>query len=115
MRCCFITATPLFVIKPRNSIGGLGLLRWLSVTLLSALLLSPLLKSFFTETKKPIVVLAQDQSESVAGVDLQGAMLWNNISKIGASLKNALSENYEVHELAFGDQVREGCGFQFHR
>ena len=36
----------------------LGLMRWITVTLLSALLLSPLLKSFFTETKKPIVSTA---------------------------------------------------------
>ena len=52
----------------------LGLLRWLSVTILSALLLSPLLKRFINETKKPIVVLAQDQSESVA-TDLKGQLL----------------------------------------
>lgn len=52
----------------------LGLLRFLTVTLLSALLLSPLLKSLLTETKKPVIVLAQDQSESAAA-DLQGAAL----------------------------------------
>jgi len=89
----------------------LGLLRWLSVTLLSALLLSPLLKSFFTETKKPIVVLAQDQSESIA-TDLQGETL-ERYKQDWAALKNSLSENYEVHELAFGDQVREGVDFNF--
>jgi hypothetical protein len=89
----------------------LGLLRWLSITLLSALLLSPLLKSFFTETKKPIVVLAQDQSESVA-TDLQGES-FERYKQDWSALKNSLSENYEVHELAFGDQVREGVDFQF--
>lgn len=89
----------------------LGLLRWLSITLLSALLLSPLLKNYLNETKKPIVVLAQDQSEST-GNDLKGADLdrykedWNG-------LKSSLSDDYEVHELAFGDQVREGVDFNF--
>lgn len=89
----------------------LGLLRWLSITLLSALLLSPLLKNYLNETKKPIVVLAQDHSEST-GNDLKGANLerytedWNG-------LKNSLSDDYEVHELAFGDQVREGVDFNF--
>ena len=43
----------------------LGIIRFLGVTLLSMLLLSPLLKSLITETKKPVVVLAQDQSESI--------------------------------------------------
>ena len=89
----------------------LGLMRWITVTLLSALLLSPLLKSFFTETKKPIVVLAQDQSESVA-TDLQGEAL-EHYKQDWSALKNSLAENYEVHELAFGDQVREGVDFNF--
>jgi hypothetical protein len=89
----------------------LGILRFLAVTILSALLLSPLLKSYFTETKKPIVVLAQDQSESTA-TDLKGEIL-DKYKQDWTSLKDALSESYEVHEIAFGDQVREGVDFQF--
>jgi hypothetical protein len=89
----------------------LGVLRFLTVTLLSALLLSPLLKNMLTETKKPVVVLAQDQSES-AGTDLQGEAL-NTYKQNWQALKDGLSENYEVHELAFGDQVREGVDFNF--
>lgn len=87
----------------------LGLLRWLAVTLLSALLLSPLLKSYFNETKKPIVVLAQDHSESVA-TELKGESL-ERYKQDWTALRDALSEQYEVHELAFGDQVREGIDF----
>ncbi|HNG89596.1 MAG TPA: hypothetical protein PK858_05310, partial [Saprospiraceae bacterium] len=91
--------------------GWLGALRWLVVTLLAALLLSPLLKNLVTETKKPIVVLAQDQSESIAA-DLQGPAL-EQYKQQWVSLRDALADNYEVHELAFGDQVREGVDFQF--
>jgi len=86
-------------------------LRFLTITLLSALLLSPLLKSVITETKKPVVVLAQDHSESLS-TELRGEGLdkyrdnWN-------ALRDALSENYEVHELAFGDEVRETVDFKF--
>jgi len=87
----------------------LGLLRWLTVTLLSALLLSPLLKSYFNETKKPIVVLAQDHSESVAN-DLKGEAL-ERYKQDWTALRDALADQYEVHELAFGDQVREGVDF----
>lgn len=89
----------------------LAVLRFLVVTLLSALLLSPLLKSLLTETKKPVVVLAQDQSES-AVADLQGEAL-NTYKQNWQALKDGLAENYEVHELAFGDQVREGVDFNF--
>lgn len=89
----------------------LAALRWLAVTILSALLLSPLLKSIQTETKKPVVVLAQDQSESAAA-DLAGQNL-EQYKQDFAALKNSLSEDYEVHELAFGDAVREGVDFNF--
>lgn len=89
----------------------LGVLRWLTVTILSALLLSPLLKSLLTETKKPVIVLAQDQSESAAA-DLQGETL-EQYKQNWQSLREALAENYEVHELAFGDAVREGVNFEF--
>lgn len=89
----------------------LALLRWLTITLLSALLLSPLLKSLLTETKKPVVVLAQDQSESIAA-DLKGQPL-EQYKQNWQTLRDALSKDYEVHELAFGDQVREGVDFNF--
>ena len=89
----------------------LGIIRWLTVTILSALLLSPLLKSLFTETKRPVVVLAQDQSESIAA-DLQGEAL-EQYKQNWQTLRDELAENYEVHELAFGDEVRDSVKFEF--
>ena len=86
-------------------------LRWLVITLLSALLLSPLIKKTITEVKKPVVALLQDQSESVGAV-LQGDAL-NQYRQNWQSLRDALSQNYEVHELAFGNEVREGVNFEF--
>ncbi len=97
--------------QSKNLHVWLGLLRWLSVTLLSALLLSPLLKSLLTETKKPVVVLAQDHSESV-GVDLSGDAL-EQYKQQWQALKEGLSDDYEVHEIGFGDQVRERVDFNF--
>ncbi|MBK6933035.1 MAG: hypothetical protein IPH12_20060 [Saprospirales bacterium] len=89
----------------------LAVLRWLTITILSALLLSPLLKRIQTETKKPVVVLAQDVSESV-GAELQGPAL-DQYKQNWAGLRDALAEGYDVHELAFGDAVREGIDFRF--
>ena len=89
----------------------LGLMRFLVVTIISALLLSPLLKSIRTETKKPVVVLAQDVSESV-GTALQGQAL-DQYKQNWQTLRSGLADNYEVHELAFGDEVREGLDFAF--
>jgi len=97
--------------QPRVIPVIMAVLRFLAVTLLAILLLSPLLKSLLVETKKPVVVLAQDVSESVA-VDLNGAAL-DTYKQQWQTLKDGLSADYEVHELAFGDEVREKSDFQF--
>lgn len=89
----------------------LGVLRWLVVTTIAALLLAPLLRRTQTQTQKPVVVLAQDQSESV-GAELQEAAL-AQYKADWERLREALSDDYEVHEFAFGDAVREGVNFEF--
>ncbi|MEM6967370.1 MAG: hypothetical protein AAF573_21580 [Bacteroidota bacterium] len=89
----------------------LGGIRFLSVTLISMLLLSPLLKSLINETKKPVIVLAQDQSESIlADMNEQEATAYQQSFK---DLSGKLSEDYEVKEYAFGEKVREGIDFAF--
>ncbi|MCS6928771.1 MAG: hypothetical protein NZM43_04655 [Saprospiraceae bacterium] len=89
----------------------LGVLRWFVVSVVAALLLSPLLRRVQTQTQKPVVVLAQDQSESV-GAELKGAAL-ERYKADWRRLREALSEDYDVHEFAFGDAVREGVNFEF--
>lgn len=89
----------------------LGVLRFLAVTLIGILLLSPILKSTITETKKPVIVLAQDHSESIAGAMSEADL--ERYKTDWAGLRSVLEEDYEVHELAFGDQVREGVDFKF--
>ena len=44
---------------------AMATLRFLSVALISFLLLSPLLKSIFREVEKPLIVIAQDYSKSI--------------------------------------------------
>ncbi|MDB4769025.1 hypothetical protein OAG16_03000 [Saprospiraceae bacterium] len=75
------------------------------------LLLSPLLKSLITETKKPVIVLAQDQSESIlANMDESQSQTYQQSFK---DLSQKLRENYDVKEYAFGESIREGIDFQF--
>ncbi len=90
---------------------ALGILRFLAVTLLSLLLLSPVLKSLVTETKKPIIVLAQDNSQSISA-----GMSKDNLDRYlqdFSNLKTSLSENYEVKEYTFGENVVESSDFKF--
>jgi hypothetical protein len=90
---------------------ALGALRFLAVTLLSLLLLSPVLKSLVTETKKPIVVVAQDNSQSIGA-----GMTAENLERFKQdlnSLKSSLSNDYEVKNYTFGENVVENDNFTF--
>jgi hypothetical protein len=89
----------------------LGILRFLTVTLLSLLLLSPLLKSIITDIKKPVIILAQDQSESIgSGFKAVDSLQYR---KAFTTLAETLGKDYEVHQYAFGEKVREGVDFGY--
>ena len=85
-------------------------LRFLGVTFLSLLLLAPLLKSWITESKKPILVLAQDNSESIAAAigSNQDAYKAN-----WAQLKSRLGNKFEVKDYTFGVKVNENGAMTF--
>ncbi len=89
----------------------LGALRFIAVSILAVLLLSPLLKSIITESKKPIIVLAQDQSESVpAGMKAETLKKYEeDFSALAADL----GKDYEVKQYAFGNEFREGIDYKY--
>ncbi len=89
----------------------LGALRFITVTLLSLLLLAPLLRSVITEVQKPIIVLAQDQSESVAAGMPEAAR--TAYRRAFEELSAELERNYAVQQYAFGSSVREGIDFVY--
>ncbi len=89
----------------------LGILRFLGVSLLGILLLSPLLKSIVREVKKPVIVIAQDQSESILSSMTEEER--NQYETNFQAFENALDETYEVKKYAFGNSVRAGIDFQF--
>ncbi|MCB9292836.1 MAG: VWA domain-containing protein [Lewinellaceae bacterium] len=90
---------------------ALGGARFLSVTLIAMLLLSPLLKHIIRDVKKPVIVLAQDVSESAA----QG---WTEAERNAyqeslQQLAGQLAGDFELKEYSFGSHVREGIDFTF--
>lgn len=89
----------------------LGGLRFLLATFLSILLLSPFLKSFTSQTQKPIVIIAQDASESIAAglAEEQRASFESEMN----ALIQELGREYEVQSLAFGERVRDEFDFSF--
>lgn len=85
----------------------LALLRGTAVTLISFLLLAPLLKNTSRFTERPIVLLALDNSGSmVLGKD--SSFYRNEFTASYRKLAEDLSKKYEVQSFTFGDKVSRG-------
>lgn len=89
----------------------MGGLRFFSITLISMFLLSPLLKSLELETREPVVVIAQDVSESIqAAFSKDAATSYRNeLNK----LVRTLDESYDVQTLSFGSVPRNALDTAF--
>lgn len=87
-------------------IRSMATFRFLAVTLLSFLLLSPLLKNVSREVEKPVIILAQDNSESlIAGKD--SAFYRKEYKQKLQKLIDELGDKYEVRTYSFADKIRE--------
>lgn len=84
----------------------MAVFRFMSITLLSFLLLSPLIKTIKRTVEKPVVVIAQDNSESlVAGKD--SAFYKKEYKEKLQKLINELEDKYEVRTFSFADKIQE--------
>ena len=84
----------------------MAVFRFMSITLLSFLLLSPLIKTIKRTVEKPVVVIAQDNSESlVAGKD--SAFYKKEYKEKLQKLINELGDKYEVRTFSFADKIQE--------
>ncbi|HWB64653.1 MAG TPA: hypothetical protein VG603_14150, partial [Chitinophagales bacterium] len=84
--------------------------RFVVVSILAVLLLSPFIRSRHTQKFKPIVAIVADNSESVkAGLGKDTTLYQQKIKE----LANALSDKYEVAEFSAGDKLRKGVDFSF--
>ena len=85
----------------------LGVLRFIAVALLTFFLLKPLVKSINREVEKPIVVIAQDNSQSL-GVVLDSSFYKKEYIENLQALQTALGEDYDVRSFSFGDKFEDG-------
>ena len=84
--------------------------RFVLVTLITFLLLSPLIKTTHRETEKPIIIIAQDNSQSlITGRD--SAYCRNELPVKIEGLADKLSEKYEVKRFTFGDRTEDVKSF----
>ena len=77
--------------------------------MISLFLLSPLLKATERTTKKPIIIIGQDASESVANALEDKQELTRRLEDLQA----ALGDDFDIRTYAFGTQVRPGLDTGF--
>jgi hypothetical protein len=83
-------------------------LRAVVVSLLALLLVSPLVRSTTYQPQKPLVLIAQDNSESIKLFGKNAlAEAW------GEALKKELGNYYEVHEFHFDKELKDSLSSKF--
>jgi hypothetical protein len=94
----------------KNLSYQLAALRLIFVTIISWLLFAPLIKRITYTPEKPIIILAQDNSISVANIEPAGfneKRYQDDLNK----LVEQLSLKYEVKTYSFSDSVKTGLDF----
>ena len=92
--------------ETRGLLTALTVLRFLSVTAISLLLIEPMVRYFDRDIEPPVVVLAVDNSQSLA-MGRDSAAVREGYPQMVAELKASLSGNYDVAVYTFGQSIRE--------
>lgn len=87
-------------------------IRFAIITIISFLLLSPLLKYIQREVDKPIIVLIQDNSESILQRNT-GKFIQKDYSESLKQLVRKLEENYQVDQYSFSDKISDSIILNF--
>ncbi len=95
-----------FTEAPQWLVSLLFILRFLTVTALSLLLLAPFITSIRTDIKEPIVVIMEDASSSITNSPEYSGKIYDNNSL--DQLAENLNEKFDVRRYQFGDRVIEG-------
>ncbi|MCX6292238.1 MAG: hypothetical protein NT126_10810 [Bacteroidetes bacterium] len=118
--CLLLGAAYAFVLYRNHSFGEVHpwlkklmmALRFFLVSLLAFLLLTPLIKTITREKEKPIVIIAQDNSESlVTGKD--SSFYRNEYPAKIKAMMQALEKKYDVKTVNWGDRVSDQLTFSY--
>ena len=90
----------------------LFILRAAAIFILSVLLLTPLIKTFIREKEKPLIILAQDNSQSIV-LNKDSAFYRNDYRIAFGKLASELEDKFEVRAISWGDQIRDQADFSF--
>ena len=91
---------------PLRLIRVLATFRFILITILSFFLLSPLLRTMNQELERPLIIIAQDNSESIiSGKD--SVFYRDAYCKNIQNIMNDLSDRYDVVLYSFGDKIKK--------
>ena len=90
----------------------LAVIRTITVTLILWLLFAPLVNLISYTLEKPIVIIAQDNSQS-AGTFMTAGFNQKKYQEDLQQLSKVLSDQYDVRTYSFGDKVRSGLHFSY--
>ena len=119
--CILLGALLSFVLyyKDRNLsefsktwIGILFTLRFVLLSMLLFFLLGPLIRTYFSHTEKPIVIFAQDNSESIK-MGREWEDYSNTYKSEIESILSEMSSDFEVKSYSFGESLESGLDFEY--
>ena len=96
-----------FSDTPNWLVKLMAISRFLLVSILAFLLLSPFVKTLFNRVEKPVIIIAQDNSSSIL-LNKDSAFYKGEYIQQLAQLKKNLEETYEVKSYTFGEGLNEG-------
>ena len=88
--------------------------RFLLVSILAFLLLSPFIKTLFNKVEKPVIIIAQDNSSSIL-LNKDSAFYQTDYLQKLNNLKAKLEDKYEVKTYTFGKELQEGLQVNYHQ
>jgi hypothetical protein len=119
--CVLLGAVYAFVLYQKEEkfksisvwmVRTMAFFRFLLVTILAFLLLSPFIKTLFNTIEKPVIIITQDNSSSIL-LNRDSAFYKTKYLQQLNALKNKLAENYEVKSFVFGENLNEGNQVDF--
>jgi len=90
----------------------LAAIRALTLSLIFWLLFSPLIRQLSYTLEKPIVIIAQDNSQS-AGMNYPAGFNALRYEQDMRQLADVLSDKYDVRKYSFSDHIMEGLDFSY--
>jgi hypothetical protein len=90
----------------------MGVMRFFTVSIIAFLLLSPLVKTMVRNVEKPVIIIAQDNSQSLI-MHSDSAYYREQYPDAVNELHDQLSRDFDVRAYSFADAVEEGLKTDF--